>query len=920
LSEVEALQRVGRLPLNAQEASYVAACIANREREESEKRERLVADQKTASQRRVSLILRWATAFLTLLLLIAVAMAIFALDQRQEAQEQGRLAQVERQIAQQQAVVSQAGEIAGASINVASGGQEDQLAALLAVESSTIGAKAGVDGEVGSALQASIGAPYFSWLIDAGNQAPVTSTNFEPNGSHLAAGHFNGTVMLWDLASTPPARQALTPAFSGSDVWVSSVVFSPDGRYLAASAYNGAIQIWDRSSGTPVLVSSSLQLPRAVYSLAFGTSPEKGLFLLAAGCAEQTCASNSIGDPAAVDAQGSVGRIIFKRWFADSNFNDSSATSFELSGNRVYSTAISGNGRWLAAAGCKLFSRRPTPEPHRGNACAAGFLYILELDNEDAPLLSLDAGEGAIMAVTFAPGSDEQPLLAAGGDDRLIRLWQPGYRESDPALVTTLTGHNEEIRSLAFSPTDPILVSGGHDGDVSLWDISSPYPVVQVLGNSAGWIRTVAFDSTGRHMVSAHGNGQVRLWEIVPEHPLSEPGILPGHASYIRAIAFSPNRDEPMLVSAAEDGTIRIWHVENGQAVVRTVPIRQDSPGLKVSSLSFNADGSSLAIADERGGVWKIDPRDPSSTLIRIGSLPGGTLLVAFNPSHPIVAAGGSSGRVLFWDATASEPVPIGVSLDAGGAQIWSIAFSRDGTLLAVGTTGGSVYRWRMADGGRSAESLPTLTLDGVDVRSLTFGPENELVTGSSDGSICFWGSGEPAAPNSCPLRIEAHTGDVRSLVFSPKGDLLASGGIDQVLRIWNPQRPNAAPIVIPTIMEWVRGLAFSPDGRTLAASSTQGSIRLILPYSEDLIVRACSRVGREMTSAEWSIYMKDEQQRATCPTEAAGGDQGGSPPAIAMVPTVAVLPEQPIRARAGLRRRRYTVSHPRRRSALLAA
>jgi WD40 repeat protein len=58
-------------------------------------------------------------------------------------------------------------------------------------------------------------------------------------------------------------------------------------------------------------------------------------------------------------------------------------------------------------------------------------------------------------------------LLASGGADRVVRLWD--VRTGTPLDI--LQGHSGRIWSIAFSPDGMILASGSHDGSIRLWDV-----------------------------------------------------------------------------------------------------------------------------------------------------------------------------------------------------------------------------------------------------------------------------------------------------------------------------------------------------------------------------------------------------------------------------------------------------------------
>jgi hypothetical protein len=154
----------------------------------------------------------------------------------------------------------------------------------------------------------------------------------------------------------------------------------------------------------------------------------------------------------------------------------------------------------------------------------------------------------------------------AGGSDGTVRLWDVG-RGSE---IAALQGHENWVRSVAFSPDGTRIVSGsvqsvafspdgtrivsgGSDGTVRLWDVGRGSEIAALQGHE-GWVRGVAFSPDGIRIVSGGSDGTVRLWDVGRG---SEIAALQGHENWVQSVAFNP--DGTRLVAGGNDGTVRLW-------------------------------------------------------------------------------------------------------------------------------------------------------------------------------------------------------------------------------------------------------------------------------------------------------------------------------------------------------------------------
>jgi WD40 repeat protein len=103
-------------------------------------------------------------------------------------------------------------------------------------------------------------------------------------------------------------------------------------------------------------------------------------------------------------------------------------------------------------------------------------------------------------------------------------------------------------------------------------------------------------------------------------------------------------------------------------------------------------------------------------------------------------------------------------------------------------------------------------------------------------------------------------------VAFSLDGLTLATGGDDQVIRLWDLRDPSAPPMQLTGHEDWVSSVAFSPDGRILASGGFDNSVRLWIAQIDTLVEIACQQVRRNLTQAEWQQYLPEEAYHRTCP------------------------------------------------------
>jgi len=252
---------------------------------------------------------------------------------------------------------------------------------------------------------------------------------------------------------------------------------------------------------------------------------------------------------------------------------------------------------------------------------------------------------------SIATAAEDPDMLITGSRDKTVIVWKLEHKKildeqsgKDTVrvvgkMVKRLVGHNHFISDVCVSSDRQYVLSSSWDSTLRLWNLATGDTTKRFVGHKKD-VLSAAFSGDNRQIVSGSRDRTINVWNTIgiSKHVMNDDH---SHSDWVTCVRFSPNVENPVMVSAGRDKVVKVWEMTN-------------------FTLKHNLRGHTSYVNT-----------------------------VTVSPDGSLCASGGKDGIAMLWDLNEGKNLS---SLDAGG-EIYALCFSPNRYWLC-GAVGSSVKIW----------------------------------------------------------------------------------------------------------------------------------------------------------------------------------------------------------------------------------
>lgn len=382
----------------------------------------------------------------------------------------------------------------------------------------------------------------------------ILTCQFSPCGKYLASAGGDSFIRLWDMETF-----TLMMNIPGHDSWVMNVCWSPCGEYLVSGSINGKIVLVKGKTGD--LVCDAFKAHKDCVTNVcwkplhlctdkipyFLTSGKDGIIKCYNALNQKTEFIISAHNESITKVIWSGEDIIY------SCSKDKLLKSFNHKGELL--NLYKGHGHWINTMSINtefilrtsFYDYESKPDDFTGYNKKSSLETKSFKERQEEALSRYNK-----IKSTF--NFNHIDRIVTGSDDYSMFLWSP---EEKTQPVTRLTGHNQLVNHVMFSPNTMFIASGSFDKSIKLWNGHTGKFICNFFGHIAA-IYQISWSADSKFVLSASKDSTVKIWNVKSEKSTKScRHTLPGHADEVYCIDWSP--DGLNAASGSKDKRVNIW-------------------------------------------------------------------------------------------------------------------------------------------------------------------------------------------------------------------------------------------------------------------------------------------------------------------------------------------------------------------------